>query len=91
VRTSNACSASTCSVGAYSVRSADGGTSWTKPQRLDGKASRYSWLANAGGHFLGDYIGATYAGGRFVPVFALASAPLKNGGLREYMLSASIA
>jgi hypothetical protein len=91
VRTSNACSASTCSVGAAFVRSADGGTTWTKPQRLDGKAARYSWLANAGGHFLGDYIGATYAGGRFVPVLALASPPVNGGVLREYMLSASIA
>ena len=70
--------------------SRDGGATWTKPQRLDGVAPRYSWLADAGGQFLGDYIGATYAGGRFVPVFALASRPLASGRLREYMMSASI-
>ena len=40
--------------------------------------------------FVGDYVGATYAGGRFVPVFALASRPLASGTLREYMMAASM-
>ena len=90
VRNSTNCTASTCSVGVSVTRSRDGGATWTKAQRIDGVSPRYSWLANAGGQFLGDYIGATYVGGRFVPVFALASRPLASGRLREYMLAASI-
>ncbi len=90
IRNATACSAATCSVGVAVTRSRDGGATWTKPQRLDGVSPRYAWLANAGGQFLGDYIGATYAGGRLVPVFALASRPLGAARLREYMMAASI-
>ncbi len=90
VRRSNSCSAETCSYGVAFTSSRNAGRTWTKPQRLDAVSPRYAWLANAGGQFVGDYVGATFAGGRFVPVFALASAPLKNGRLREYMLAASI-
>ncbi len=90
VRNSISCSAATCSFGVSVTKSRDGGTTWTKPQRLDGASPRYSWLANAGRQFVGDYVGAAYAGGRFVPVFALASAPLGTDRLREYMMAASI-
>jgi hypothetical protein len=90
VRTSTACSATTCAFGAAVTRTRDGGTTWTKPQRLDAVPPHVAWLANAERQFVGDYVGATYAGGRFVPVFALASKPLPNGVFREYMLAASI-
>jgi hypothetical protein len=89
-RNSNSCSAATCSFGVSVTKSRDGGATWTKPQRLDGASPRYSWLANAGGQFVGDYVGAAYAGGRFVPVFALASPPLGTDRLRQYMMAASI-
>ena len=90
VRRSNSCSAETCSYGVAFTSSRTGGATWTKPQRLDTVAPRYTWIANAGGQFVGDYVGATFASGRFVPVFALASAPLSGGRLREYMMAASI-
>jgi hypothetical protein len=90
VRTRSACSAATCSLGVAVVSSRDGGATWTKPRRLDAVSARYSWLANAGGQFVGDYVGATYSAGRFVPVFALASRPTAAGTLREYMMAASM-
>jgi hypothetical protein len=90
IRNSRACGAATCSVGVAVVSSRDGGATWTKPRRLDAVSPRYSWLANAGGQFLGDYVGAAYAAGRFVPVFAFASRPLASGTLREYMMAASM-
>jgi hypothetical protein len=90
VRNSTACSAATCSFGVTVTRSSDGGTTWTRPQRLDASSPRYAWLANAERRFVGDYVGAAYAGGRFVPVFALASKPQSGGRLREYMMAASI-
>jgi hypothetical protein len=90
LRTSSNCSASSCEIGVYVTRSADAGAGWTKPQRLDSTAPRISWLAEAGGRFLGDYIGAAFASGRLVPVFALASKPLASGRFREHMMSASL-
>jgi hypothetical protein len=90
VRKSNSCSARTCAYGVTVTSSRDAGSTWTKPQRLDAVSPPYTWIANAGGQFVGDYVGATFAGGRFVPVFALASTPFKNGRLREYMMAASI-
>ena len=98
VRNSTACSAATCAIGVAVTRTRDGGATWTKPQRLDAVPPRVAWLANAGRQFVGDYVGATYAGGRFVPVFALASKPLSPaaakpgnpGRLREYIMAASL-
>ena len=90
VRNSIACSAATCSIGAAVTGTRDGGATWSKPQRLDAVSPRTAWLAKAERQFVGDYVGATYAGGRFVPVFALASKPLAGGRLREYMMAASI-
>jgi len=90
VRTAGDCSNALCEIGIAVVTSRDGGATWTKPQRLDAVSPRYGWLANAGQQFVGDYVGATFAGGRFVPVFALASSPLSRGRLREYMTAASL-
>jgi len=87
---SSACAVTKCTFGVSVTSSSDGGAHWTRPQRLDGVAPRYTWTAVAGGHFVGDYVGATFAGGRFVPAFALASKPSARGQLREYMLAASL-
>jgi hypothetical protein len=87
---SSACAVTTCTFGVSVTSSQDGGAHWTKPQRLDSVSPRYTWTAVAGGHFVGDYVGATFAGGRFVAVFALASKPSARGQLREYMLAASL-
>jgi len=90
VRKSNSCSAETCSYGVAVTSSRNSGANWTKPQRLDAVSPRYTWIANAGGQFVGDYVGAAFADSRFVPVFALASRPLSGGRLREYMMAASL-
>jgi hypothetical protein len=90
VRTSSSsCSATSCSLGVAITSSRNGGTTWSKPRRIDARPARYEWLAaTQAGQFVGDYIGAAFAGGRFVPVFAFASPPL-GGRLRESMLSGS--
>jgi hypothetical protein len=59
------------------IRSADGGRSWGRPLRLDAEPMGLDWIAVTGtGRMLGDYISASYAGGRPIPVFALASQPV---------------
>jgi hypothetical protein len=90
LRTSSSCTAAACSLGVAITSSRNGGATWSKPRRIDARPSRYEWLASTeAGQFLGDYIGAAFAGGRFLPVFALASPPLPGGRLRESMLSGS--
>jgi len=77
-------------IGVATTSSRNGGTTWTKPQRLDAVSPSPTWLADTdSGRFAGDYVGATFAAGRFVPVFALAQPPL-GGRLREYMMAISL-
>jgi hypothetical protein len=60
-------------------QSADGGRTWTAPQRLDAQPMQMSWLPRSeGGRMVGDYFSVAYAGGRVVPVFTLAVAPTKK-------------
>ena len=78
-------------IGVATTSSRNGGSTWTKPQRLDAKSPQFAWLAlTDSGYFAGDYVGATFSAGRFVPVFALAEPPLGAGRLREFMMAASL-
>jgi hypothetical protein len=78
-------------IGVEYTTSRDGGTTWTKAQRLDTRPASLLWLAKTdSGHFVGDYVGATFAGGRFVPVFVLAQPPPASFTLREYVMAASL-
>ncbi len=82
--------ATTCRIGVTYTTSRDGGLTWKQPQRLDARPLGYSWLATTtSGRFLGDYVGAAFAAGRFVPVYVLAQPPTR-GTFHEYMMSASL-
>jgi hypothetical protein len=73
------------------VSSRDGGTTWTKPQRLNSRSIPFSWTAStAGGAMVGDYMSTSFAGGRAVPVFALGFRP-RRGRLHESMFATSLA
>jgi hypothetical protein len=63
-------------VHAWSARSADGGDTWTKPRRLNAEPMRLEWIADSSlGRMLGDYISVSWAGGKAIPVVALAGEP----------------
>jgi hypothetical protein len=63
--------------------SANGGATWSEPQRLSAESMELGWLASTGdGFFLGDYVSLSFANGRPVAVFALAAEPVR-GRLRE--------
>ncbi|MBV8259216.1 MAG: exo-alpha-sialidase [Actinobacteria bacterium] len=80
----------TCLLHEAFVSSGTGGTGWSAPQRLDAEAMQDDWLAETDqGRMLGDYVAASFAGSRVVPVFALAIAPL-SGRLREAIFAASL-
>jgi hypothetical protein len=70
--------------------SQNGGRTWTALQRLDAQPMQLTWLARAeGGRMVGDYFSTSFAGGRVVPVFALATSPLA-GRFREGIFAASL-
>jgi hypothetical protein len=73
------------------VFSRDGGASWSAPRRLNAETMSLAWLARTeGGRMLGDYISTSFAGGRVVPVFALAARPAARFALREATYAASL-
>jgi len=72
------------------VSSRNGGARWTKPTRLNSRSFPLAWIARTSqGSMVGDYISVSFAGGRAVPVFALATAP-RGATLHEAMFSASL-
>lgn len=71
------------------VQSQDGGATWTPPQQLAAQPMEMQWLADAqGGRMVGDYFSAEFAGGRVVPVYALA-APKLGTRFREAIFTTS--
>jgi len=84
------CGRGTCLLGIGFTSSVDGGATWTKAQQLDAQPMPTTWIARTNsGRMLGDYFSTTFAGGRIVPVFALAAPPL-NGRLREAIFATSL-
>jgi len=84
------CTHAPCTLGMSFVQSANGGKTWTAPQRLDAQPLSTNWLPKAeGGRMVGDYFSTSYAGDRVVPVFALATTPLK-GRFREGIFATSL-
>jgi hypothetical protein len=73
------CDVSTCQLDVGFVASTDAGATWGAPTQLAGPM-RLSWLANAGGAMVGDYISTSFASdGKAYPVIEVANAP--SGGL----------
>jgi hypothetical protein len=84
------CGGSACVLGIGVVESRDGGRTWSGAQRLDAQPFSTNWLPHAeGGRMVGDYFSTSFAGGRIVPVFALATTPLK-GRFREAIFASSL-
>jgi len=65
------------------------GVRWAPPRRLDAVAMPISWLPRAGGAFLGDYLSASWSGGRPIGVVPLALAPTRSG-LRLALYSGTV-
>ena len=73
-------------VDVWLTTSADAGSTWTQPQRLDAQPMRLDWLPRAGERFLGDYISTSFVDGRAVPVYSLAVEPI-GGHLRQAIMA----
>jgi len=72
-----------CRLDVMLVRSADGGASWSAPQRLNAESMPLSWIASTtSGRMVGDYISTSWAAGRPVSVFSLAASP-RSGRFRQ--------
>jgi hypothetical protein len=73
------------------VSSSDAGASWSRPQLLNSRHVPVGGIARtSGGAMVADYISTSFAGGRAVPVFVLASPP-RATGLREATFTTSLA
>jgi hypothetical protein len=84
------CRQSPCTLGISVEQSTNGGQTWSAARRLDAQPYSTSWLPRAeGGRMVGDYFSVSFAGGRVVPVYALAAPPL-GGRLREAIFAASL-
>jgi hypothetical protein len=70
------------------VTSANGGATWSAPQRLTPRTMPLTWLPETTlGRMLADYIGVTWSRGRPLVIYALASPP-RNGKLRQAIYAA---
>jgi hypothetical protein len=64
-------------VDAWLATSLDGGATWGSPQRLSARTMAPAWIARTDqGTMLADYLSLSWADGRAVPVFSLASEPV---------------
>ncbi len=82
------CSPATCRVDVRYADSRDGGRSW-QTHSLIARPMRLGWMARTvQGRMLGDYFSITLAGGRAVPVFALASPP-QAGRFRQAIVAST--
>lgn len=81
------CSVSTCQLDVGFISSTNGGRTWSGAQQLAGPM-KVTWLANAGGYMVGDYISTTITGGKAFPIFAVAKAP-KGRTFNEAMYTVS--
>ena len=71
------------------VTSANGGATWSAPQRLTPRTMPLTWMPDTTlGRMLADYIGVSWARGRPLVVYALASPP-RNGKLRQAIYAAA--
>jgi hypothetical protein len=70
------CNAECYEVDAKLTISTNGGTTWTRPLRLNSVSMQPSWMADTAlGRMLGDYVSVSWVRGRPIGVFSLASPP----------------
>lgn len=68
------CTTSTCQLEVGYLSSTNGGSTWSAPQTVAGPMS-LSWLAQAGGAMIGDYIGTAITSAGATSVFAVGAPP----------------
>jgi len=81
--------AKACLLGIGFAQSRDAGKTWST-QQLDAQPFSTNWASRSeGGRMVGDYFAVSFAGDRVVPVFPLATSPVK-GRFRQGIFAASL-
>jgi hypothetical protein len=70
------------------ISSPNGGRNWLPPRRLNAQTMRRAWIAQAGGAMVGDYISTSWAGGRAISLFPIAS--FRRNGFDQPLFAAVI-
>lgn len=81
-----ACASADCRVKVGYVSSADGGQTWSAPKSL-ARPMQLTWLAQAGGAMLGDYISCSVIDGTAVSVYAIGHKP--NGATKRQPMASA--
>jgi len=82
---------SSCRLNVGFTTSVDGGQSWRSAIRLNKSPMPFNWISLSNtGRMIGDYISASFAGGRVVSVYPLAEAPAADGSYRQAMHATSL-
>jgi len=77
-------------VDAWLVRSADGGATWGRAQRLSSRTMELRWIASTRqGRMLADYVSVSWADGRPVAVMSLAS-PASTGAFEQSIVASIV-
>ena len=81
------CTVSTCKLEVGYISSANGGASWSAPVTVAGPM-KLSQVAQAGGAFVGDYIGSAVVSGHAYSAFAVGAAAVGGKQYNEAMYTA---
>ena len=86
-----ACDVATCKIDVGYVSSANGGSTWRAPRRLNARSMRLTWLPPTQlGRMLADYISTSFVRGAAVAVFAHASPLASDGTFREAIFATRV-
>jgi hypothetical protein len=86
------CDVDTCRIDVGFVSSANGGSTWSSPRRLNARSMRLAWLPPTQlGQMLADYISVSWVPGAAVAVFAHASPLAGDGTFREAIFATRLA
>jgi hypothetical protein len=84
-----------CPVDVNYISSTDAGATWSSPKAIDHLAARVGWhsyrqIGSRRSYFVGDYVSSSFADGKFIAMFPLASREPDAGRLTQPLWGATL-